>query len=653
MVKTVTGNLPPLPSNINSENNKSQDELKTQLKDSGPPVNQKIKVVEFKDKVEPKIELPGLEDESIEKLIHENEDLVNPIKIKADVFKDKVNQTTDNTLATEDNYNFKNKSNANSSNSKLNINSFNFSVNKSGKQTDNNQENYETKDYSPAAYVSLQFDNATAQIKDLISKNSLKNEQYSSNAFNNETMYFLSDAVKILEQYKAIAPTNLDKMTDIINMIVSGQGDKLSDADLKELKEFCLEAAESAEKMDLSKSDFQSIATLIDGVMVARENVKGKKEAFINQAEITGKKLLNLITVVSDPKLKIDSNFVEMLTIVKAKYAAILDSRDPVAIAIYSAYLDKIMQALEDIKSGKQKDPSIFRKIQTEYENFAKGLFHKLGNGQVPVEELKNFMGEAAGPVISMLEIELKESKAKGHKSARSLSNLPPGTDEHTTVHTGPTTTEDTTINEKRKKLLTFPQDESSKISKISLISVRKSMENDAVSFVVSDVRSSVEQLNKKSKELASAELNLRKTQGELVKFLSSENFYETWKKFMDGSGLEENNLPEIIEALILKAERMIEEMDLSVDPAAADMSELLKKFREIIVELDLELRRINKKEDDQELLDEKFSKALRDNRERQEMLDKARNEAVKDIEKLQDKNLKPAALKMDLHPAN
>jgi hypothetical protein len=488
--------------------------------------------------------------------------------------------------------------------------------------------------YTPSSYVTSQIENTKAQITDLIKDKGKAATSYSSNALNVETALMLTDAVSTLEKHKLLSVENYNKMSDLVNKIVTGHGDKLSNDELKELQQFCNQVAANSKKLGLKGSDFNSLSTMIDGLLVARDAVKGKREEFLKQAEVSEKKLEDLVNIVSDPKLKIDANFVEMLNTVKSKYAAAKASGDPVAIAIYSAYLDKIMQTVEDIKSGKQKDPVIFRKIQNEYESFSKNLFQKLGSGQVPVQEIKLFLGDAAGPVISMLESEMEQIK-KEHHEVESTGTASPDKQ----AAKGGFFSK---MFENRKNLLTFTPEESAIVSKVNLNGVRKAMEDESVFKAVSEFRASVKDLNIKLDDLNQAELRLKELNDQLVKMLLADSFNNSWAQLGKKPGLMEDVLKEIIDDIIANADRLLAEMDLSVEAGPADMIELLQTFRKIIVQLDIDLRKLNELQREKHLIDEQYLKSVHDNQERQERLSETKLENLQEMERVNSKQINP-----------
>lgn len=670
MVNNLSGNVSDLNAKLYPDNPKSLEDLKNQVGNPSPEFKSNLKMTggDLNVMAANEPDHPSFDDESIEKFIHDKESIISPVKIKADAFKNKVSHSNEDLITIEDNVDLKNNPIVNSS-ADINTNSFNFQQAKANKQNEtkfpDNKENEiaeiriagEQRDNSSSSYVIKNIEIAKNQITDLINNNDgpsgkRKNIQFSSNAFDQETMLLLTNAARKLEKSKAMSPENLNKINEIIDRIIEGKGDKLTNLELKQLKEFCIQVVENSEELGIAKADFQSLSTLIDGVMVARDAVRGKREDFLKQAEATEKKLENLVKIVSDPSLTIDSNFVEMLVTVKAKYASIQASGDPVAIAIYSAYLDKIMQTLENIKSGKQKDPGIFRKIQAEYENFSKNLFQKLGTNQLPTEEIKTYLGEASGPVITMLQLEINDNylpSGKKHYEGGGLEGdglvskdlKPSSTDNLLTGHLN--------IFEKRKSLLSFTPEESSGISKVNLNSVRKALENEKVSTAISELRSSVIDLNKKYQELADAELKLKNIEQILINLLLSNSFKKAWQYLEKDPDSVNNKLTEIIEQFIANADKLQEEMDLSVDPSAANMIDLLRIFRKIIVELDIELKRINKNKREQDLIDENFSKAIRDNKERQEKLDIAKNDFILEMEILKKKEINPYSYDLEL----
>jgi hypothetical protein len=97
-----------------------------------------------------------------------------------------------------------------------------------------------------------------------------------------------------------------------------------------------------------------------------------------------------------------------------------------------------------------------------------------------------------------------------------------------------------------------------------------------------------------------------------------------------------EKEMDKVINKLIKNADELQEKLDLGVDPGAASISELMHKFREIIEELDLSTRELIFKKLSAKILDESFTRYLKENRERsdnlevtKQMLDKAFKEST------------------------
>jgi hypothetical protein len=346
-------------------------EIKVLIEDKSNEESLKLKANSFKDKISdtPKLELKALVSEKTSE---------EPVKVKANSFRDKLL--------------FSETSSLKSSNIEVKQVSFDF-----------------TRDIQPVAktpsYVQEKIDEAKQGIKKEISTAPPKKSGQVIN-LSGEKLLTLNESLTKVGKTNLLTNQGLKNIQEIIGKVT--EGSPLSLNELNDLKKFSELVIENSDKLGVNKETFIELNKLVTGVQVATENLDIKKKEFTKNTEIVNQKLDKLVEVVSDPKLNLDSNFVEMLNLLRQRYKGIIASGNPALIAMFSTYIDKVIQTVDDVKTGKQTDPTIFRKLHVDYDKFVDNLFKYLSENKVPSkDEIREYMGELADSFIDMIKTDV------------------------------------------------------------------------------------------------------------------------------------------------------------------------------------------------------------------------------------------------------
>lgn len=543
----------------------------------------KIKANIFRDKIsDPKsLEIKSvINDKSIE----------TPIKVKADAFRDKIlSFTADNVAVNAKLTNIKSSENDPSS--------LEFKMLRSN--------NSETKDISKADdYVQNNIDKVSKQIKTDIQSEKQSIGQLIT--LSPENLLALTESLTNVEKLQLFTPEGFKKIDTIVGKII--EGNNLSLSDLAQLNKFSNIVLENSDKLGVDKKVFQNLNLLINGVQKSSENMENKKAEFDQNAQILNQKLDSLVATLSDPKLKLDSNFVEMLNILRQRYKGIISSNNPAMITMFSTYLDKVITNVEDIKTGKQNDPLIFRKLHTDYDKFVETLFKSISQNKFPPkEELKAYMGELADSFSVMIKDQVKPGNSNS------------------------ATTDQKQALMKMKDIIKFSFSESSALSKVSLISVRKAMSNPTVANIFSDISLSIKNVQNSSIQIFVAKNQLDKSISDLKSFLISDPFKNAFVQVFKSNDFLTQVIADEIEDAIKRADELESKLNLEIDTSASpNIINLLVKFREIISQLDIDLKKLKEKEDLSKAIDTNFLASVKDNQLRQEKLDDKKNQALK-----------------------
>ena len=523
------------------------------------------------------------------------------VKVKANVFKDKILAFSNDNMAIDTRI---------SKISKVNPNLISFTTKKIDLPETLNPE------IGSNDYIKNNLDKVTDKIKDDIKTGGGTQGVSLPTA----DIYALNDAFNNVQKLQLYSTKGLEKVEDIIGKVIEGK--TLSLSELADLKKFSDLTIANADKLGVNKATFEKLNSLITGVQKSSENLEVKTEEFNKNAELVNKKLDALVAAVSDPKLNLDSNFVEMLNILRQRYKGIISSANPAMINMFSAYMDKVMQTIQDVKDGKERDPGIFRKLQNDYDKFSENLFNAMGQGKLPPDaEIKAYMGELSESFIDMVKTHVMPSISSGQGS----SNLASSSGK---VNSNPALPA-------MRKLMQFTPEESSVMSKVSLNSVRKAMSIDKVENAFSDISSSIKSLKMSAIDVFSAKKQLEESMSQLRKLLSSNEFKSSFSEIKNLSGGDSLTkvLADEIRAAIARAEELEAKLNLEIDNSdAPGIIDLLIKFREIITQLDIDLRKVKDKEERTKGIDKDFLKSTNDIQTRKDSLDKMRDESLKKV---------------------
>lgn len=548
-------------------------ELKVLIEDKSNSEDIKLKANNFKERIsDPKtLEIKSLVSEK---------SLETPTKLKADNFRDKLL--------------FSSSTNLKSSNVDAKRVKFDF--------VEEKNDNEKTPDY-----IQNNINKAKEEIKQDISIETPKKTGQVIN-LSGDKLLSLTESLNKVEKASLLGSNNLKEIDEIIGKVVLGE--PLSLTELNQLKKFSDMVIQNSDKLGIKKEVFVELNKLITGVQVASEKYNIKKKDFLKNAEIVNQKLDNLVQIISDPKLKLDSNFVEMLQLLRQRYKGIIASGNPALITMFSTYIDKVIQTVGDIKTGKQTDPTIFRKLHNDYDKFVDTLFKYLSENKVPSkDEIKQYMGELADSFIDMINNDIlpnvKTNKDINTSSGNYLSNI--------------------------KAMMKFSLNEISSMSKVSLSSVRKAMENNNIAQSMSDMSSSIKALKLNFNELSQARKELEEANKKLISFISSAEFKSEFSKVSNGNELLSKVISDAVRESIERADELEELLNLEVNtddiPTIVD---LLQKFRDIISKLDVDLKNIQKEEETSKNIDKKYLNSVKENKDRQEKLDERKSEALK-----------------------
>lgn len=542
----------------------------------------KIKANLFKDKIS--------DPRSLEiKSVINDQSMEPPVKVKANAFRDKILSFTNDKIDVNQKF-------TNIKSSENDPSSLEFKMLRTN--------NSEVKDNSSTSdYVQNNINRVSKQIKTDIQSEKQGIGQVIT--LSPENLLALSESLGNAEKLQLFTPEGLKKIDIIVGKVI--EGNNLSLSDLAQLNKFSNIVLENADKLKVDKSVFQNLNSLINGVQKSSENLENKKAEFNQNAQILNQKLDSLVATLSDPKLKLDSNFVEMLNILRQRYKGIVSSNNPAMITMFSTYLDKVINTVEDIKTGKQNDPLIFRKLHTDYDKFVETLFKSISQNKFPPrEELKAYMGELADSFSSMIKDQVRPNNSN-FENAQKQALI------------------------KMRDSMKFSSNESSALSKVSLISVRKAMSNLIVSNIFSEISSSIKNVQNSSVQIFVAKNQLDKSISDLKSFLISDPFKNTFAQVFKANDFLTKVIADEIEDAIKRANELESKLNLEIDSSTSpNIINLLVKFREIISQLDIDLKKLKEKEDLSKAIDTNFLESVKDNQLRQEKLDNKKEQALK-----------------------
>ena len=183
--------------------------------------------------------------------------------------------------------------------------------------------------------INAQVNSSAQEVKDLIKEG---NEQVPANKgikfidpTKSELLYILADGTTALEKTKSFSEKDLNEVNNIFGKIIEGK--KIHESELIKLRNVASFLLKNSDKLNLNKENFQKLYEYSDGLLVASKNVEQKTDEFKKQVEIVNQKLEKLTEAISDPNLKLNSNFIEMFKITGAKYNEVRNSNDTLSIA--------------------------------------------------------------------------------------------------------------------------------------------------------------------------------------------------------------------------------------------------------------------------------------------------------------------------------
>lgn len=601
-----------------------QDNLKAKF-DSLRQSKITVKADTFKDKISDEREL-GI------KVLFSDKTSEEDLKVKANVFRDKISDPTTLQLRTiisdknsEDDIKvkadtFKNKISTFSSD-KVSINSKLTNIKTSKVDaanvsfkifSDNKAIVQEKQEAKTPDYVKDNFEKAKQEIKQDINTNDTK-PLGQTVILDSQSLLSLNESLSGVEKLKLLSTLGLKEIDAIIGKVTEGKG--LSLNELAKLKQFSELVIDNADKIGVDKTVFVNLNKLVTGVQVSTEKFQEKRAEFDKNAQVVNQKLDKLVEALSDPKLKLDSNFVEMLSIMRNRYKGILASSNPALIAMFSAYIDKVIQTVQDVKDGKQNDPSIFRKMHADYDKFVDNLLKSIGQNKVPSkEELRAYMGELADSFYDMVQTDIlpsvKNTGSSGESQAQGQE--PPAIS-------------------KIRSMIKMSNEEISAMSKVSLVSVRKAMSIPSVSTAMADMSSSLKLLKTSFVEVSNAKKELEEATKNLVKLLNSSDFKKSMTDVSAASELTSRNIADEIREAIEKAELLESQLDLEIDSSdSVTIIDLLEKFRSILSQLDEDLKQVRTEEEAAKMIDINYLKSVKENKDRQSFLDQNRTDSLK-----------------------
>ncbi|MFN4149549.1 MAG: hypothetical protein ACK4IX_01285, partial [Candidatus Sericytochromatia bacterium] len=355
---------------------------------------------------------------------------------------------------------------------------------------------------------------------------------------------------------------------------------------------------------------FDKLPIIIDGVTKARQNVVEKKEQFNSQANAIDAKMDSFLALCKDPNMNLDSNFVSMAQNLSQKYKAIKDSGNEVSIAMFSAYLDKVFTTMQDIKSGKETNSGVFINLQNEYEKSVNQTFMSMARGQKPSLASKgSFFGNFTPMILKAIELQAQERAAKGGISTSDAYKA---------------------MSTEIKNEISFTPQENKVMYQVKVESVKRAMENNEISSIISDLKENTNALRESLDELNNAEEELGSFEEQLKAFVNSEDFKLSFGKILEEDSLN-NVLGEIVTDLISSANKLEDSLNLEFTPSE-NISSLLKKLRDIISELDYETRKLNESHSEKKRIDDKHSKEISENKRTQDKLTQSREELKREF---------------------
>ena len=420
-------------------------------------------------------------------------------------------------------------------------------------------------------------------------------------------IYALSEAFSNAQRLQLFSIKGLEKVKRIINRSIEGK--ILSFDELDHLKKFSDLVINNSDKLGINQDPFENLRSLTGKVQKSIEDAHLKTEGFNRNAQSIDQKLADLVNAASDPKLNLDSNFVKMLNIVSQRYKDIIFSADPDMINLFFVYIDKLIQTIQDIKLAKEKDPVIFRKLQTDYNNFSQNLFNILEQDKIYSEagKFNLYMGELSEPFIDMLKT--KFSMKSSHKEISNYNLVP------------------------TKEVMQFSSEESLIISKVSLSSVRKATSVETVINASTEINRCMKSLKIMAIDVFKAKQQLKEAISQLRKFLNFDQFKISFSELETLS--EDDSLTKVLadetRAAIDRADELEAKLNLEIDNSdAPGIVDLLIKFREIITQLEMNLKQIKEQEEKSKAIDDNFLATNNDIQTRKNSLDKMMDEALK-----------------------
>ncbi|MFN8673705.1 MAG: hypothetical protein U0457_16715 [Candidatus Sericytochromatia bacterium] len=502
----------------------------------------------------------------------------NITKVKADKFTSKILEIDDNKVV-----------------SKTIAPNFNFLDAK-------NKENSSAESKEDNNYIIKSLGTAKERLENIVSNNT-KNTENTVNQLGLEHLYIVSDAITLVENKKLFSDPKLKELNELLGKITEGKA--LTKAELNTLNSFATFMLNKSDSLGLDKAGFQKIINLTNGILKAQEKIAEKTKDFMQKTEQLDNRLKNLLSIVSDPKMKLSPYFTQMLQDLASKYEKIKNSGNPISIELYSVYLDNIFKAMESV--GSSNEPSkgiIFEKIQKDYERMVDKLFQGLGKGEIPEQELKLYLGDKAESLISLIKSKIREVSTRGNMSGNNFKPTP-------------------NLNkffDEMKSNLTFSNEERANITKLTVDDIKTIMKNEKVANSIKEIRNDIKNLNKSFSELSKAYQEIDKLYNDLDKELK--NIQSNLSKIERNSEKIDEMINEELKKLIQIAEESFDKLSLDVSDSTSNLVELLQKFRAIIVELDLNLRAIKNKVAEKKSIDDSYLKGVKEREDRKKISD-------------------------------
>lgn len=489
--------------------------------------------------------------------------------------------------------------------SNKNIPNYSIDTKSANKLTEYNNIKGNIKDKLSEESIQLISDNSQKK-EELEKLESQKANELKNNVQQLKTLFKDGNISSGIEQLDKILESGEIKESDyaLLSMVYDGVKSQIESGDLK------VSASLKNKIMEFGK--------IMDKLKVARENVEKVRNEYNTELGSVTQDTLALSKEVKKMRHNNPNNkLLAGLDNMGDEYAKVLATKNKENIALYGAYVKRVY---EYIMNG-GNDPKVLKEIEDNYNIAASCLREYKKSGSLPPSyedsffKSLNFLTSKSGSNQENNEVQAFKLFFK-HKpeSNTELENTLNNSEKNINK---PESNKDSYLPTANN----FSGD--IKISKDDFEPVRK---NESLCKAANQLTKSQDSLSKDHLKINVAIDEVRNIEHEAVKYLHEnpeifvpfKDYLEKQREQMFANKNTEKYADDTLKEIIQNADKLQDKLDLSIDPGKADITDLLRAFRKIIVDLDIDTREIIAKKLTSQMIDKSFANYIKESNDKE-----------------------------------